>query len=196
MRPYSNRTKGSTMKDLPLAFIDLETTGTNPGVHEILEIGIVLAKQTNDPHEPLIETGRHSFKVAPAHLDSADPKALQINHYDPIEWKDARPFLDVSKELDVLLKGHIFVAQNVAFDVGFLARAYESVGKSLDTVVYYHKLDLASIAIGTSYWDKSYRRFTLNELVTNASVVNTRAHSALADAVATFEVAKKLLTRV
>jgi DNA polymerase III epsilon subunit-like protein len=184
------------MKDLPLAFIDLETTGTNPGVHEILEIGILTARQTQDPADPLIETGRYEFKIAPMHLETADPKALQVNHYDPSEWKDARPFTEISKELDTILKGHIFVAQNVAFDVGFLARAYESVGKSLDSVMYYHKLDLASIAIGTSYWDKTYRRFTLNELVTNSGVVNTRAHSALADAVATFEVAKKLLSRV
>jgi exonuclease I len=61
--------------------------------------------------------------------------------------------------------------------------------------VYYHKLDVASFAIGKAYWDPTYVRFTLNELTQNAGLKNTRAHAALADAVVTFEIANMLLKK-
>ena len=183
------------MKDHPLAFIDLETTGVDPNVHEIIEIGVVRTRQTGDPREPLVEVDRFEIKIIPEHIEVADPKALQVNHYNKEDWKDAVLFQDASTILDEKLKGHILVAQNVAFDVGFLARAYEHVGKRLDSVVYYHKLDLASFAIGKEYWNPTYRRFTLNELTQNTGLKNTRAHSALADAVVTFEIAHILLKK-
>jgi oligoribonuclease (3'-5' exoribonuclease) len=37
------------MRKNNLAFIDLETTGLDPEKHEILEIGLVLARQTLTP---------------------------------------------------------------------------------------------------------------------------------------------------
>ena len=184
------------MKDLPLAFIDLETTGIDPSVHEIIEIGVLRARQTGDPKEPLVEIDRFCIQVIPEHIDRADPKALSVNHYHEREWKEAIPFLEATTILDEKLRGHVIVAQNVAFDVGFLMRAYEQVGKSLDRVVHYHKLDLASLAMGREYWNPVYRRFTLNELAVNSSVGNTRAHTALSDTVATFEIARKLLTKI
>ncbi len=183
------------MKDLPLAFIDLETTGVDPSRHEIIEIGVVRAQQTGDPKEPLREVDRFEIKIIPEHLERADPKALQVNHYKPEAWMNAVSFQDASIILDEKLKGHILVAQNVTFDVNFLTRAYENIGKSLNNIVYYHRLDLASFAIGKEYWNPTYRRFTLNELTQNAGVRNARAHSALADAVVTFEIANILLRK-
>jgi len=183
------------MKDLPLAFVDLETTGIDPSIHEIIEIGIVRAHQTGDPKEPLVEVDRFGMKIAPEHIERANPKALQVNHYHPDEWKDAVLFKDAFPIIDEKLKGHVFVAQNVAFDVGFLVRAYERMGKLLDETIYYHKLDVASLAMGKEYWSPTYRRFSLHELSTNMSITNTKAHSALADAVATFQIAQELLRR-
>jgi DNA polymerase-3 subunit epsilon len=183
------------MKTLPFVFIDLETTGISPLKHEILEIGLVRAEQTGDATCPLREIKRLALKISPEHIENADPKALQINHYDPKAWEGAMVFKDTAPMLEEELKGHILVAQNVTFDVSFLERAYERIGKSLNALVYYHKLDLASLAMGTKYWDPSYKRFTLNELAERTGVVNTHAHSALADAVATFEIANMLLKR-
>jgi DNA polymerase III subunit epsilon len=185
----------STIKDLPLAFIDLETTGIFPDVHEILEIGVVRARQTGDSSSPLEEVDRFCLKIAPEHIERADPKALQVNHYRPEDWKDAVPFAEGVKVLDEKLRKHVIVAQNVSFDVGFLARAYERVGKRLDDIVHYHKLDLASFAVGRAYWGEQYQRFTLNELAQNTGVANTKAHTALSDAVATFEIACALLKK-
>jgi DNA polymerase III epsilon subunit-like protein len=184
------------MKDLPLAFIDLETTGVNPSIHEIIEIGVVRARQTGDPSDPLVEVDRFSMKITPEHLERADRKALQVNHFDVEVWrKEGVSFKDAFPILDEKLKGHILVAQNVAFDVGFLARAYEHLGKSLDNSIYYHKLDVASLAMGKEYWNEAYRRFSLHELSTNTGMKNANAHSALADAVVTFEIVRELLRR-
>ncbi len=184
------------MKDLPLAFIDLETTGINPSVHEIIEIGIVLARQSKEPQRPLVEVERMCLKVRPEHIERADPKALQVNHYNEEDWKDAITFREASVILDEKLRGHALVAQNVAFDMGFLARAYEREGKSLDAIIHYYKYDLGSMVIGKEYWNREYQRFTLNELARNIGVENTKAHTALADAVAAFEIANLLLQRV
>jgi len=184
------------MKDIPLAFIDLETTGIDPAVHEIIEIGLVLARQSKEPRRPLVEVERLCLKIRPEHIERADPKALQVNHYNEEEWKDAILFADASVILDEKLHGHAIVAQNVAFDMGFLMRAYEKEGKSLDKIIHYYKYDLGSMVIGKEYWNREYQRFTLNELARNIGVENTKAHSALADAVATFEIANLLFQRL
>ena len=89
--------------------------------------------------------------------------------------------------------GTVFVGQNVAFDWGFLLKACREQGINLDTLVHYHKLDLASMAFGKFYRETKLFRFSLREMSEHFGVVNQDAHTALADARATFEVCKKVI---
>ena len=63
-----------------LAFIDIETTGLNPEVQEIIEIGGVIT--TPD----LVVVNEFEIKVKPENLAVAEPEALRINRFDPANW--------------------------------------------------------------------------------------------------------------
>src|SRR3989344_2751950 len=106
------------MKKHNLAFIDIETTGSNLIKHEIIEIGCVLTTSTFEVIE------EYEIKIKPEHIADADPVALKVNHYNPLRWKDARNLKDGMKIFAKKVKNCIMVGQNVAFDSAFLEYAF------------------------------------------------------------------------
>ena len=183
------------MKRHKLAFVDLETTGLDPFRHEIIEIGIVLAEQRADAagKQTLELISEHEMLLRPEHVETADPKALGVAKYDEHKWEKAISQKEGLSRAAELLLGTVFVAQNVAFDWAFLQKAGNEYGVNFEKVVHYHKLDLASMVFGKLYHDPKLSRFSLRELTEYFGVKNANAHTALADARATFEVCKKLL---
>lgn len=128
-----------------IALTDLETTGLNPYVHEILELGLILVDEDND----FAEVDRYIVKVAPykdlAHRHQwAAPKALQVNGYTPEAWEDATPLVDVMKQYSKLTKEARFLAFNVTFDWTFILKAFE-LSRVVDQMRY-QRLDLLSLA--------------------------------------------------
>ena len=113
-------------------FIDTETTGLDPNVHEILEIAVVT--ETVDPEDPSRPTVpvTWSRKILPQHIQTASPQALAINGYDPERWKDAVPFKDIAEELADRLRDGVCVGHNVSFDLGFLSSAFKSAGFNIN----------------------------------------------------------------
>lgn len=183
------------MKRHKLAFVDLETTGLDPFRHEIIEIGIVLAEQREDifGKKSLEFLSEHEIQLKPAHIETADLKALEVSKYDKRSWEKAVPQKEGLTQAATLLEGVVFIAQNVAFDWAFLQKAGNEYGVDFEKQVHYHKLDLASMVFGKLYHDPKLSRFSLRELTEYFGVKNENAHTALADARATFEVCKKLL---
>lgn len=183
------------MKKHKLAFLDIETTGLDPYRHEIIEIGIVLAEQRSDlfGKQYLELLSEHEKLLRPEHVETADPKALGVAKYGEREWEKAVPQKEGLLWAAEILKGSVFVAQNVSFDWSFLRKAGNEYGVDFEKAVHYHKLDLASMVFGKLYHDPKLSRFTLRELTDYFGVKNENAHTALADARATFEVCKKLL---
>lgn len=183
------------MKKHRLAFVDLETTGLDPYRHEIIEIGIVLAEQKKDlfGKQSLELISEHEMLLKPAHIETADQKALGVAKYDEHRWAKAVPQKEGLEWAAKLLQGTVFVAQNVAFDWSFLRKAGNEYGVDFEKAVHYHKLDLASMVFGKLYHDSKLSKFSLRELTEYFGVKNENAHTALPDARATFEVCKKLL---
>ncbi len=67
-----------------IAMTDLETSGDVPGVHEILEIGLVLF----DPQTfEIIDS--YNRKVKPERIENAVQAALDYNGYSEKDWADA-----------------------------------------------------------------------------------------------------------
>jgi DNA polymerase III subunit epsilon len=184
------------MKNHKLAFVDLETTGLDPLHHEIIEIGIVLAVQkvASDGHRYLELTSEHNIQLIPTHIENADPKALEVNKYYKRDWSGALPQHTGLVQAAELLDGAIFIAQNVTGDWAFLLKSGDDYGVSFDTRVHYHKLDLASMVFGKLYHEEKLFKYSLRELTEYFGVTNQNAHTALADARATFEVCRKLLS--
>lgn len=181
------------MKKHTLAFIDLETTGTNPYKHEIIEIGCLLARQTPVPDRgakvEFIED--FDFRVKPTHIATADPEALRINGYNESDWlfaSDLKPALQtlVDKTADTIM-----IAQNITFDWSFLSRAFFEVG--VEPKFHYHRIDLMSMAFMKLYHLEAVQRFSLWALAEYFGVKQERAHTALDDARVSYQIYCKLI---
>lgn len=173
------------MRTQNLAFIDIEATGPELIKHEIIEIGVVIT--TNKLK--VLET--FDLKIKPEHIENANPASLKVNHYDPDLWVDAMSLKDAMEILSEKVKDCIMVGQNVAFDSGFLEYAFSKTG--IGNSMHYHKLDTISIAWAKLHKDKNLEHFSLREMCKRFGIKNERAHSALSDAQATYELYKKLM---
>src|SRR5690242_4918259 len=183
----NGKTDKGPMKQRPLLFLDLETTGLNPGQHEITEIGALLVSQ---PDFQVIKT--YEAKVLPTHLETATPEALQIGHFDAAVWeKEGRPLRQALEELSGIGKGAVLAGFNVTFDWAFLQIGFNAV--ELPDPFYYHRFDVMSSAFTMLYKRAEMAKFSLNECCRFFGVTNKNAHTALADAEATYEVFKGLM---
>lgn len=102
-------------RDRPLCFCDIETTGTEPGFHEVIEIAF--------KHEKL---GAFVSQIKPLHIERAQEKALQVARYNYADWVGAPLFKEVAPKItefvaDATLIGHNFIG----FDVPMLKGQYE-----------------------------------------------------------------------
>lgn len=183
------------MKNHTLAFLDLETTALDPFEGEIIEIGIVLAKQDEDPEglPVLTKLSEHLIALLPEHIETADPKSLEVCRYHERDWSHAVSAREGVEKALSILKDTIIVAQNVGFDWAYLQKAVHDQGMVIEGVVHYHKLDLASMAFGKLYGESALFKYSLRELAAYFEVENPDAHTALSDARTTFLVAAKLL---
>ena len=107
------------------AYIDCETTGLDPLTHEMLEVAILREHPTTN--------AVHGFRVQirPEHLETADPKALEINGYTPEKWKNALPLAEAIPYIEEQLKDCILIGHNIRFDLDFLKAAQTKVGSAV-----------------------------------------------------------------
>lgn len=181
------------MKKRNLAFIDLETTGLDPEKHEIIEIGGIIVKQIHHENgqSELEVLEEFVMKVKPEHIETADPESLLVNGYKADEWIFAIDLPQAMKVLAEKTEGDILVAQNVAFDWLFLEKAFAKTG--VTNKMDFHRLDLLSMAYTKLYHDDKAKRFSLRALAEYYGVKNEKAHSALSDIRATYEIYRKIL---
>lgn len=181
------------MKKRNLAFIDLETTGLDPEKHEIIEIGAIIARQIQcaDKGCELEVIDELELKVKPEHLETSDPESLKINGYNEGDWLFAVSLQQAIKVLAEKTEGAILVAQNVSFDWSFLEKAFAKTGVA--NKMDFHRLDLLSMAYAKLYHNPAAQRFSLRSLCAHYEIRNERAHSALADIRATYEIYKKIV---
>jgi DNA polymerase-3 subunit epsilon len=181
------------VKKRNLAFIDLETTGLDAEKHEIIEIGCIIVRQI--PCEgrgcdlEIIE--EIDLKVKPEHLETSDPESLKINSYNDADWLFAISLEQAMKILAEKTDGAVLVAQNIAFDWLFLEKAF--VKTKIKNTMDFRRLDLISMAYAKLYHNPKITRFSLHSLCHHFDIKNERAHSAMADIRAEFEVYKRLI---
>ncbi|MEO5646209.1 MAG: 3'-5' exonuclease [Candidatus Paceibacterota bacterium] len=171
-----------------LAFIDVETTGLDHDKAEIIELGVVIAKLRDGE---LVVTDQLDVKIHPKHLETAEPAALRINGYNEADWMFAVSLEDAMKSFADKTDGAVFVAHNITFDYGFVEKAFKDTG--IENKMHYHKLDTIAMAFGILHDQDDISRFSLKALCEYYGIENKKAHSAFADAYATYEVFKKLL---
>lgn len=181
------------MKTHNLAFIDVETTGTNPDVHEIIELAVIIARQVERPGQgPKLEIIEEAeWKIKPERLDLAEEAALRVNGYNETDWMFAADLKSVMKEFAKKVQSANFVSHNIVFDYGFVNRAWEKSG--VENTMHYGKLDTISMAVARLYDAPNVTAFSLRNLCEIFKVDNKRAHTALADTRALVEVYRKMM---
>ncbi len=106
--------------DLPIAALDVETTGLDPKNDAIIEIAIVhmRAGEVEESWSSLVHPGR-----------PIGPDAQRITGITDADVADAPRFADVAEETAARLEGRAILAYNLAFDREFVERALDAGGR-------------------------------------------------------------------
>ena len=107
--------------DIPIALIDLETTGRDASVDRVVEIGIVIARAG------VIET-RHNWLVNPGCPIPAEASA--VHKITDGDVKDSPRFEAIAHEIAAALAVCVPAAYNAPFDRAFLLNEFARAGQS------------------------------------------------------------------
>jgi DNA polymerase III epsilon subunit-like protein len=122
---------------------DLETSGDIPGVHEILEIGLVLFEQSSGN---ILD--KWEIKIRPEHIENAVPAAIERNGYDPKKWENAISLPEAIQIYGEKTQNAIFCSYNVSFDWPFINDAFYStkIPNPMSTKENHDRLDVLTLA--------------------------------------------------
>ena len=180
-----------------LAFVDIETTGSNFDRDRITEIGIkLLSGDHQETWESLINPGT----FIPQNIQALTGIRPEMVQHQP-------PFDELARQILEKLEGKIFVAHNARFDYGFLKASFKRLEidfkpkvlctvklsrllfpdqprHNLDTIIYTHSLNVSARhrALGDAdlllqFWricevkvGKTQLMAAINQLIGNASL--------------------------
>lgn len=108
----------SQIRDVPIAVIDIETTGLHPGADRVVEVSVVRLEPAGEPAVVLNTLLNPQRPVA----------ATEIHGITDRDVADAPAFSDIAGDLASSLSGAVLTAYNVYFDVRFLADEFARVG--------------------------------------------------------------------
>lgn len=182
-------------KQYTLAFVDTETVGLDPFLHDVWEIAVILRKPDEEDTEWV-------FHLQPD-LTYADPKALEINRYhertnaEDWRWHNRAA---VAGNLVGLLDGAVMVGSNPAFDAEMLTKPIARIFPDNPRPWHYRTIDVATLAAGyrfgqaasgayggdftfaTDYPQLPYRSYDMSRAVGVEPPAKDVAHTALGDA--------------
>lgn len=176
------------LNEIKLAVIDTETTGLSVNDHEIIEIGVIIYDQEKDDIVKTWET-----KIAPQHIETASPEALEINGYAYHPGLYTGNLKSAMIKFNSLVKGCLIMGQNVSFDLDFLHAAL----KQLDMKPTFSRryLDLMGLA-WFAVKDTDCPGISLANLCDHFDISNVGSHSALVDCERSLAVYRKLNEQV
>lgn len=170
----------------PLAITDLEYTGLDWQIHEIIEIGLIVVRQGT-----LKIIDKFEAKIKPLHVKTASKKALEKNGYNEKDWRKAWDLKDAMEIYAQKTKDAIVVAQNAYSDWSFLAEAFKKTG--VEDLTDYHRIDLFTVG-----WTKKDRlpgleKFSLSSMCKYFGIEpEPMPHRAMNGARKAFGILKKL----
>lgn len=172
----------SKLADVPVAFIDVETTGASPEYGDrVIELGIarVVGGEVTDRYQQLIDPRR-----------TIGPGITALTGISSEMVEGMPVFADVVRDALAMMRGAVVAGHNVPFDLGFLRNEFRRAGVELPAALPgAHVIDTVRIA------RKLFGRGGngLQALATKFGVRDDTAHRALADALTTARVFHKML---
>jgi len=123
--------------DSDLAIVDVETTGLDPKVDRVIEIGIVhmRAGEMIERWEQLVNPGRE-----------VPPEVVELTGIQPESLGGAPTFDEIAPQVRARIEGKVLVAYNLAFDSAFIKTELDrsgftwQMGPSLDPLVFAREL--------------------------------------------------------
>jgi DNA polymerase-3 subunit epsilon len=106
-------------RDLPIALVDLETTGRDASVDRVIEVGIAVGRNG-------VVIARYNWLVNPG-VPIPD-EARAVHHISDEDVKDSPRFAAIAHEIAAALHGCVPAAYNAAFDRAFLANEFGRAG--------------------------------------------------------------------
>jgi DNA polymerase-3 subunit epsilon len=171
-----------------LLIVDLEMSGPNPQMHEVLDLGGVRAQLAPG----LTEEEAYGAKVRPRHIGNAVPGALKVTGYSPKAWRTAIELDEAFSRLEEVGRDAVVTGWGIGQDMAFLAESFRRLNRPWPFALV--ALDVQPIARKVLR-DGSVDRFNLGHVADRLGIGRMGEHGALADAYATYDVLVKLLER-
>ena len=167
------------IEDVPLAVVDVETTGLNPQAGDrVCEIAVLRADPGAEPRllvASLVNPGR-----------PISAGAYNVNGIADRDVADAPPFHTLIAEINAAIEGAVLVAHNAPFDLGFLRAEYRRAGTWFPTI---QALDTLALARGCF----RFRRNGLGDVAWQLGVSAPGLHRAEGDVWATYYVLQRMI---
>jgi DNA polymerase-3 subunit epsilon len=125
--------------DRPLAITDIETTGLDASVHEIIDLAVLVVDQKS-----FRVRGQYNARVKPVRIRTAAKRALEVAGYSSAAWRTS---VDLETALTVYSQkaaDAIFVSYNLFLAYSFLDAGFKATG--VEDPTDYHRLDIFSLA--------------------------------------------------
>jgi len=166
---YFFKTNTQEIREGNFCIVDIETNGSKPERHQIIEIGAVKVKDGKivDQYESLVqchEISRHITELTGISVE---------------ETKDAPPLQRVLNEFKAFIGTDIFIAHAVKFDYGFISAMYQKSGMQPMLNRSLCSIDLAERTFSSFRYGLTYLN---NSLELHHSATH---HRALSDAITT-----------
>jgi DNA polymerase III subunit epsilon len=167
--------------ELPIALVDVETTGRDPLTDRIVEIGLAIARGGE-----IVE--RRSWLVNPGR---AIPKeAIDVHTITDDDVKDAPRFEAVASELLAALSGCIPAAYNASFDKAFLKSELDRTILAGDVrhPAFQREVEWIDPLVWARELQSEERSRTLSDVAARLGIVVENAHRARDDAEAALRI--------
>lgn len=159
------------MSELSYVVVDVETTGGSPwGGHRVTEIAAVVVRdgRVAELFETLVNPER-----------SIPPYVVRLTHITPAMVRDQPTFREICPQLVDVLRDHVFVAHNAAFDWRFVRAEIGRAGGDFRAGRVLCTVRLARRLV------PHLRRRSLDHVAHHFGVPITQRHRAMGDAMAT-----------
>jgi len=171
----------------PIAITDVETTGLDFAIQEIIEIGLVVINQ-----KTLEIINTLDVKVKPEHIETADEFAIKLNGYNETDWKNAITLKEAMSIYGGKTKDAIFCAHNMTFDWSFIFEAFRKT--DVKDQMDHHRIDLFTM-IWMKLQNSKCEKFSLNEAAKRLGVSEEpMPHRGINGAMTAYKIYKKLVS--
>ncbi len=171
----------SSWADLPIALIDVETTGTDPSSDRVIEVGLALARggQIVERKNWLVNPGRPIPK-----------EATDVHKITDDVVKDAPPFERIAREIAEMLVGCVPAAYNAAFDQAFLRSEIVRAGLAEEELppTLRKNVEWLDPLVWARELQQGERSRALGEVASRLGITHENAHRASDDAEAALKV--------